>query len=331
MADHRRKRLLGRVARLALSAAVIALLVVFARTVDWAKTWTALRDASPLLLSAAVAANLVSLIVRGVRWWILLRAAGSPSLWLAMRATFAGAGLNNILVANGGDAARVVFITRATSTPSSRVLATVALDRLFDPVGFIILLAVGVALFDLPPAIERYRAWAVAGVAAVTVAVAWLVYAARKARPEHVPERRQAPRNWRSRVRRWLVEFGTGMRDLATGPRVIAVLALTLLAWIAQLATFALAAASAHVRMPLAGSLAALLAVNVSLLVRPTPGNVGFFQLAYALATASFGVSTARAIATSVIIQALQIIPVTLIGVALAPEFIFRKRPPAAT
>ena len=83
------------------------------------------------LLVAAVVINFLSMAVKGVRWWLFLKPAGSPSLPLALRATIAGAGLNNVLVANGGDAARVVFVSRATGIPSSTVLATLALERLF--------------------------------------------------------------------------------------------------------------------------------------------------------------------------------------------------------
>jgi uncharacterized membrane protein YbhN (UPF0104 family) len=100
---------------------------------------------------------------------------------------------------------------------------------------------------------------------------------------------------------------------------------ISLIGWILQLVTFALAAEAAHVSIPIAGTLACLLAINVGLVLRATPGNVGFFQFAYALMAEQFGVGRDDAIAVSLLIQTLQIIPLTLIGVLLAPEFIFRK------
>lgn len=316
----------ARIIRVVVSLAIIVLLIVFARTVNWSRAWQAIITASRPLLLAALVANLLSLAARGVRWWILLREVGSPSLTLAMKATFAGAGLNNVLVANGGDAARVVFVTRASGVPSSRVIATAALDRLFDPIGFLTLLAIGAVAFQLPPELQRLRWPAVSAVAVVAILLIWLVRSARKIAPEHVPEHREKPRDWRGRTRAWLTEFGGSMRDLASGPRVIWILLLTIVAWVGQLATFALAASAAHVPLSLPGNLATLLAVNVSLVIRATPGNVGFFQFAYALAASAFGVTKAAAIAVSVLIQALQIIPVTILGVALAPEFIFRRK-----
>jgi hypothetical protein len=160
----------------------------------------------------------------------------------------------------------------------------------------------------------------------ITVALVWLARTAPEAEAEQIVERRAAPRGWRARSLAWLREFGGSMRELATGPRMIPLLVLTILAWLGQLATFVYAARAARIHLPVQGSLAALLAVNVSLVVRATPGNVGFFQFAYALATAPFGVIEANAVGVAVLIQALQIIPTTLIGVALAPEFIFRRK-----
>jgi len=66
--------------------------------------------------------------------------------------------------------------------------------------------------------------------------------------------------------------------------------------------------------------------VNLGLVLRATPGNVGFFQLAYALTVAQFGVARDPAIAISLLIQTLQVVPITIVGVALAPEFLFKKR-----
>jgi uncharacterized protein (TIRG00374 family) len=319
-------RAIGRVLRIVLTVAILALLVVFARKVNWHGAWEAMITASRPLLLAALVANLLTIVARAVRWWILLRAIGAPSLGMAIRASFAGAGLNNVLVANGGDVARVTFITRASGVPASRVIATAALDRLFDPIGFIFLLALGTLAFDLPHDLARFRWPALAAAVLAAALLVWLARSAEEAKPEFVPERRAVPRGWRSKLRAWLVEFGASFRELATGTRVVWIVVLTIIAWLTQVATFAFCAAAAHVPLPLAGTIAALLATNVSLIVRATPGNVGFFQFAYALATAPFGVHEGAAVGISVLIQALQIIPVTILGVALAPEFIFRRK-----
>jgi uncharacterized protein (TIRG00374 family) len=315
---------LGRLLRWALTAAIIVLLIVFARTVDWSAAWSSMRNASLPLLALAVVANFVSIGIKGARWWLFLKPAGAPSLGLATRATIAGTGLNNILVANGGDAARVVFVTRATGLPSSTVLATLALERLFDPVGFMVLLVYGVVAYDLPPSLEKWALPAKIALAAVLGLLAWFVYVSRHdtvARPHDHTEHH----GFLQRAKAYMKGFAASTRTLTTGPRFAAALVISMIAWALQIVTFQLAAEAAHVPISPAASLAALLATNLGLLVRATPGNVGFFQVVYALSVGAFGVERNAAIAVSLLIQSLQIIPLTLVGIALAPEFIFGR------
>ena len=75
---------------------------------------------------------------------------------------------------------------------------------------------------------------------------------------------------------------------------------------------------------------AAILAVNIGFAIRATPGNVGLFQMLYAATATAFGLDQDQAIAVAFLIQTQQILPVTILGVALAPEFIFQKRRKAA-
>lgn len=309
-----------------LTAAIIVFLVIFARTIDWTAAWHSIRTASLPLLAAAVVVNFFSVAIKGIRWWLFLKPAGAPSLPLATRATIAGSGLNNVLVANGGDAARVVFVTRATGLPSSTVLATLALERMFDPVGFVVLLVYGVIAFSLPPSLEKWRLPAEITLVVVAGLLIWFVYASRNATPEKLSLQRERSATLWGRIKGYFAGFAASASVLATGPRFIGALALSMIAWVAQIYVFELAAEAAHVSIPPAGSLAALLAVNLGLLIRATPGNVGFFQFVFALATEPFGVPRNDAIAVSLLIQTLQILPVTLIGVALAPEFIFKRR-----
>jgi uncharacterized protein (TIRG00374 family) len=317
---------LSRALRWILTAAIVVFLVIFARTIDWTAAWHSIRNASLPLLAAALGVNFLSVAIKGVRWWLFLKPAGAPSLPLATRATIAGAGLNNVLVANGGDAARVVFVSRATGVPASTVFATLALERMFDPVGFMILLVYGVIAFSLPPALERWRHPAEIALAIVFGLLVWFVYGSRKSAPESALETQEKPTGIWGKIKAFFVRFAASARMLASGPRFFWALVLSMIAWVLQIYTFQLAAEAAHVSIPAAGTLAALLAINLGLLIRATPGNVGFFQFVFALATEPFGVARNDAIAVSLLIQTLQIIPVTLIGVALAPEFIFKRR-----
>jgi uncharacterized protein (TIRG00374 family) len=315
------KKAASRIMRLALSLVIVVALVLFARKVNWHTTWQSITDANRTILLIAAMVNLLSLALKAVRWWIFLRPVGATSLWMAIKATFAGAGLNNILVANGGEAARVVFVARAAHVKSAKILATLALERMFELIGYIILLALSVSFLELPSALTRFRpiAWvALAGVAIL------LVYLIRR------PERAEvvAPKaiGWRSRLAIYMRHFLHTIGGISTGPRFATAIVLSVGIWALQLWTYSLTARAAHFNLPLVGTVAAILAVNLGFAVRATPGNVGVFQAMYAVTAAGFGMDKDQAIAVAFLIQTQQIIPVTLLGVVLAPEFLFKRK-----
>src|SRR5260370_37975281 len=88
--------------RWALSAAILVFLVYFATKINWHQAWNSMRHASLPLLAAAIGVNFLSVLIKGVRWWLFLRPIGITSLWLAVRAAVARGGLHNGLVANRG-------------------------------------------------------------------------------------------------------------------------------------------------------------------------------------------------------------------------------------
>ena len=316
------KKAVSRIFRVVLSVAIIAALVLFARKVNWASTWNSIRDANRTVLLLAAVVNLLSLALKGVRWWIFLRPVGAESLWMAIKATFAGAGLNNILVANGGEAARVVFVARAAHVPSAKVLATLALERMFELIGYIVMLALAVSFLELPHMLARTRPIAWAALAGVVVLMIYLVR-----RPERAEVAvAETVVGWRAKTGAYIRRFAHTIGGISTGPRFAVALVLSVGIWALQVWTYSLTARSADFNISLVGTVAAILAVNLGFAVRATPGNVGVFQAMYALTAVAFGMDRDKAIAVAFLIQTQQIIPITLLGVALAPEFIFKRK-----
>jgi uncharacterized protein (TIRG00374 family) len=320
-----RRRHVARAARLLLTIVVVVMIVVFARRIDWAVTWAAIRGANVSLLVLATLVNVGSAATKAVRWWIFLRAVGAGSLGLALRATFAGLGLNNILLASGGDAARVIFVARSAHLPSASVLATVALERLFELVGYVVLLSLSAILLDLPPALARTRPFALVALVGIGSLLVYLVR-----RPAVTAELAaelagSPPTGFLRRARSYGSRFLATLGGVSTGPRFAAALALAVAGWITQVATYQMTARAAHFPIPLVATVSAILAVNIGFALRATPGNVGLFQFMYAATAAAFGLDKERAVAVALLIQTQQILPITALGVALAPHFVFTR------
>lgn len=311
----------SRVLRFGFTALVLAMLVLFGVKVNWRDTWSAMRSASISLLVVATLLNLAAGVLKGVRWWVFLRPIGVTSLTLTLRATFAGAGLNNVLVANGGEAARVLFVARSTRVDSARVAATLALERLFDGVGYVVLLALAALFLEMPPSLDRLRPYALTAPVFVGVLLGWLLRRQRMAEVEASAE----SASWGSRLKALRSRFVHTIDTVSSRERFIAALLLSVGAWALQVATYQATARAAHFPISTGATVAVLLAVNLGFVVRVTPGNVGLFQAAYSGTAAAFGLGRDEAVAVAFLIQALQIIPVTFLGVCLAPQFILES------
>ena len=299
---------------------ILVALAAFARSVQWREVWSAVRASSPGLLLAAAVVNLVSVAIKGVRWWLFLRPIGVPSMALAMRGTFVGAGLNNILIANGGEAARVVYVSRAAGAPAAAVLATLAMERLFEMVGYVITLTLAITFLTLPPSLRGARPFAMIALVVMAGLLVMLLWGPRKTDLAAIEGDGMWPR-----ARRFGRAFLDSLRAISSGPRFAGALAVSIAVWALQAATYHLTAMAAGLPIPIVGTIACLLAVNIGFAVRATPGNVGVFQMMYAVTAMGFGADKDLATGTAFLIQAQQILPVTALGLLFAPTLLFRR------
>jgi uncharacterized protein (TIRG00374 family) len=289
--------------------------------VDWHATWAAMITASPGLLILATALNLISLAANGARWWLILRPVGARSLRLALKGTFVGAALSNVAPANAGEAARVLLVSRAAGISSAGVLAALTLERLFEAAGFIVLLAFAPFFAsDLPNEIARLRWVAVAALVAMALFFVYLM------RSGDAGPRAAEGAGRVARFSAYLSRFRVGLATAVTGPRLLGAIALSMVSWGLQVATYHLAARSVDLHVSIANTIGLLLAENVGFLIRVTPGSVGVFQLIFAATAVAMDLPRDPAVAAAVLLQALQLIPVTVIGAVLAPNLVGNYR-----
>ncbi|HLB07954.1 MAG TPA: lysylphosphatidylglycerol synthase transmembrane domain-containing protein [Gemmatimonadaceae bacterium] len=303
------------------SIAMLVAVVLYGRTINWTAAWFAIRSASWPILLVATLVNFITLGAKAVTWWIFLRAVGVPSLSLAVKATVAGAGLNNILVANSGEAARVVFVTRASGAPSAAVLAALALERLFDLIGYIALMASAAYFLPMPHEVARWR------FAAVGVLLGMIVlFGVLLRRSPGIVAATVYPSTLVGRVRTYLDRFMVSVRSILTLQRICLAMLLSLVNWAAQIATYHLVAVAAHFPISIVGSVTTLITANVGFLVRATPGNVGVFQVVYGVTAEALGLDKASAVAVALLLQLIQNLPVTLLAIAIAPDLLLHWR-----
>src|SRR3989441_1082853 len=100
---------------------------------------------------------------------------------------------------------------------------------------------------------------------------------------------------------------------MGSGGRLLAPTLLGVWNWATQWATYHLVLQATHVEVSLAASFTALVATNLSGLLRPTPANVGVVQAALVVGLLPFGIAPEQAVAAGPAPQGLQRLPVLLL------------------
>jgi uncharacterized membrane protein YbhN (UPF0104 family) len=285
-----------------LAVAVLLMLAVrFAARFPWAGTGRVLAAASVPLLVIATVVNLVSLVAKAGAWHLLLRRDGIPRWRTSLDATVIGAAVNTVGVAASGDAARVHVVVRREDVGLGAAVRSLVWSRVAEAVGLAAFIVAGAALLPLPAWVRPVQVTLMV----VLVALVGLVATGSWGAVERLAPSRLKP----------LVA-----RVAATAPRhhLPAILALGLVNWFTQWATYHLAIVSVEGATPLAASFAALLASNLGGIPKLTPGNVGVMQASFVLGLTPFGVPVERAVAAGLVCQAVQVLPVLLAGIGLA-------------
>lgn len=272
----------------------------FGVTFPWAQTVNALADADWLLLAAASGINILSLAAKGGTWYILLSRLAPVSLSTAQAATFVGAAVNSISISVSGEAARAQVVGSRDGVSLGAAVASLVATRIVEALGLILFL--GLAFVILPP----WQSARTLGVGLIAAAAALMLGY------RLVPWDR-----WHSRaLGRWHETFiriaaGRSHRGL-----VLAV-ALAAASWLAQWFTYHWSIGATHVAITPAVSLAALVMSNIAGILRLTPGNIGVMQGSLVLGLSAFHVPAANALAGGLALQAVEVLPVLAIGLAI--------------
>jgi uncharacterized membrane protein YbhN (UPF0104 family) len=281
---------------------IVGLIVVLhtAWRFPWGATWQAFLDADWKILIIALEVNLFSLVAKGSGWHLLLNNI-APNRWtIAQQATFVGAAVTNLSVSLGGEAARVHFLMKRDRVPLSAAVNSLIWSRAVEGIALGLFLLSAPALLRLPLFVRGTQI----GVAAILAILFFLIKLGR-----NVLFPNWLPHSVRSAVAS-LFEMGAWQR--LRWPILLAIGN-----WSIQWATFYLVLRAVHLQASLSASFMALLATNLGGILRLTPANVGVFQVAMVAALVQFGASPEAAMAASLTLQAIQVIPVLVIGLAL--------------
>lgn len=280
-----------------------------------------IRSAKILPILGAVVVATATFGIRLIRWRILLRGEEDrllpwTPLWHAVAIGFMA---NNVLPLRAGELIRAYTAARLTRTRLTSALSSVAVERLFDGIAVVALLAIGLFLSGLPTGSE------VAGMRLSSIAVtmgllfsgALLVAALVVAFPR-VSERLVRKVIPSSRLADRLVSILEGLTHglsaLRSPGRFARVALWSVILWLANAFSFYIAFSAFHIPVNFGGALLLQGILVFAIAVPTAPGFVGAFELAIKAVLLLYGIGENRAVSYALVYHTTTFLPITLLG-----------------
>ncbi len=305
-------------------AVSLVLLWLFVRRADLAQVLEIVRAARAGYVAAAVGLVLVNQLQRAARWGLILRPVARVRFWPRLESTLIGWSVTTLLPGRLGELVRPVLLSRRERLSASATIASVVLERAFDALAVLLLLAAYLAFLPPPPALDQegravLGALHGAGLVALAVTIAGGLLLAVGLRSDAV---RRAADAWTrrllpDRVAQVARRFVDGLAGLRSPLLVGRILLSSLLLWLTIAATYALLFRAFRLALPVAAAIPVVAILVLGVMV-PTPGAIGSFHKAAQVALVSlWRVDNDTAVAYAIVGHAVAFLPHALIGLLL--------------
>jgi uncharacterized protein (TIRG00374 family) len=290
--------------------------LVWWRGPSWEIVHDAFRSVYWKWVLAAIALNLVSVLVRSLAWRTVIEQALPPPRprYRSIFSAFSvGLFANAVLPGRIGELARVAVLNRRLPRRRGQwatLAGTVFAHRVFDVVAVMLLVLYVLATARIPNwAITSLISFAVAAFALLTFAVA-------SAHRHHRPVLDEL-----GVVRRLVAMARQGLGVMRAPAAAAVALTWQVVGWTFQLLAVYAAMRAFNIEEPLAAAGLVLLLMNVATVFPLWPGNIGLLQAAVALPLVSYGIDYAHGFAFGIGLQLIE----ASVGVGVGLLFLARE------
>ncbi|HET7602384.1 MAG TPA: lysylphosphatidylglycerol synthase transmembrane domain-containing protein [Gemmatimonadales bacterium] len=308
----------------ALAAGVVlagALLWWVIHDVKWPDLAAEIRAASPVLILLAIGLATATFPLRVVRWRLLLRAEDDSvlsftPLWHAVAIGFMA---NNILPFRIGELMRVWAASRLTRARFSAALSSVAVERVFDALTVISMLAVGLLLAGLPQGVELFgtpvtRLATASGILVAAALLAAIAVVSFPVAAERLIRRLIPSAPLADRLANLVEGVRHGLGVLRSPARISAVIAWSVVIWLVNALSFWVMLRAFELPVGFAGVLLMQGVLVLGVAAPTTPGYVGVFEAVIKAVLLLFAIAPDRAVAYAVTYHITTFLPIVLLG-----------------
>jgi uncharacterized protein (TIRG00374 family) len=287
---------------------------LFLRGIDLNKAWDAILDANYALALLSLPVYVVAVWFRTVRWQVLLRPLGNFRAVRLFPLVIIGFMVNNLIPARIGELVRCYLIGEREGVSKAAALGTVAVDRLFDGLTLVLMLAIVGAVEGVNDAV---RITAIASAAAFGAALVLMVAAVSsevRARAFAGMVLRRLPERFRATADAMVERFLVGLRSLRSPYDMALVSLWSTLSWVLEATMYYMIGVAFSLGLGFHIYLMIAAAANLAISIIPTSGGVGPFEVVTKETVVFFGVSESTGVAYAAALHALLLFPVIALG-----------------
>ncbi|HPG36933.1 MAG TPA: lysylphosphatidylglycerol synthase transmembrane domain-containing protein [bacterium] len=292
---------------------ITALLFYFLlRDLDFELFFSYLIKGDIVLILLGIAVYLLSFLIRGLRWKILLKHLGSFKVNDLAMLEIAGYAVNNVFPVRIGEFTRAWITGKRNSISRTSVLASIFVERIFDGLTIALILSATLFFYPFP---QNVKTLAVMASAMFALLFLFIMFGTFSDKPlKLIRMLKSKLPEFTGFIFDIAEKFLKGASSLNSLSQISAVTFLSILVWVFELTVYILISRAFEVDIPFAGYLFMLCAANLGMLAAPTPGGLAVFQAAIVFALRSFTILYEKRMAVAIILHMAQIIPVTIIG-----------------
>jgi glycosyltransferase 2 family protein len=292
---------------------VVFLYIAF-REQDFAQIGQALRGANYWFVVPALALYFTGVAIRTLRWRFVLRAMRRFTVSDLFPIVVIGYMANNVLPLRAGELVRSYVLASRTGLRKTSILATIAVERVFDGITMLLFILVASLFIGLTSQLQHLVAIAVILFGALVVVL--VIISSPSARlvltGRLLP---LLPLRVRDRVQVMLESLFSGLAILRRRNDMIVVVLASIVAWLFEASMYFMIAVGFGLQVGIAAILLVTAVANLATLIPSSPGYVGPFEAGVLLAlVGAIGVQREIALSYAIVVHAALYLPITLWG-----------------
>jgi glycosyltransferase 2 family protein len=292
------------------------------RGVDFAEVARALAQAQYGYVLLAVCVMLASHCLRAWRWRYLLAPVKTVNIASLFTALMIGYAANSFMPAHLGEVLRAYVIGKKQRISASASLASIVVERIVDVMSLLALMGVVLFVHPFPDWVVQSGTFMLAGAAGLLAAL--VAFKRGEAKTSRLLQRvlRPLPQPVSRKLIALAETFLSGISPLQSGWHYLAVAVLSAAIWFCYAGALYACLQAFHLpatyHLAWYAGLVVLVLTTISVVIPSTPGYVGTYHYLCQVALLMFGVPAAEALSFAIVAHALGMLPVTLLGLALA-------------